>query len=122
VLLPRVGAGNGRGRSPVLQRADRLPRNSGSWLGRALVGVGNGGGALLLYYARIASRCDCPFPPCYTRPARPDCDRLLTEHAYTWLGVIALVSAVVSCVFFLWLARKVDRPTAAATLKPVAAE
>jgi hypothetical protein len=61
---------------------------------------GTAGGVLLLYYARLASRC--------TRPAAPSCDLPLTHYAYTWLGVISLLSAVVACVWWLWLARKLN--------------
>jgi hypothetical protein len=58
---------------------------------------GTAGGALLLYYARLASRC--------TRPAALSCDVPLTQDAYTWLGVISLVSAIAACVWWLWLAK-----------------
>jgi hypothetical protein len=52
---------------------------------------GTAGGLLLLHYARNYASVS-------------------TEDAYTWVGVITLVSAVLACVFWLWLAGRLDGP------------
>jgi hypothetical protein len=66
------------------------PRTRTRTAGALSLVSGTAGGLLLLYYARNYASVG-------------------TENAYTWLGIISLVSAVLSCALWLWVPRWLDR-------------
>ena len=89
-------------------RAQWLRAVAALWLLAGTAGVG------LLLYTRSPVRCDCPSPPCHTRPGGPRCDLLVTQHPYVWLGVVILVVAVVGTIVLWRLATKLTRTVAEA--------
>jgi hypothetical protein len=70
------------------------------WLVGGVVGVG------LLLLTTNPIRCDCPSPPCYTRPGGARCDLFVTRHPYAGIGVFVLLSVLVGSVVLWRLATK----------------